>query len=139
MLTSCQRRVYLYGAISVHNSLADLRQDGTAASSASNRCFYNGSAKTLIEIINEIPGLSIRHFQRATGGGNRTSPRDLLQHGDLARADLASGWQINPDAEPVARAGRFRELTGTLRHGGQQTTLTGTLRHDGQQTTPTVY
>jgi hypothetical protein len=70
MLTSCQRRVYLYGAISVHNSLADLRQDGTAASSASNRCLYNGSAKTSIEIINEVPGLPIRQFQRATGGGN---------------------------------------------------------------------
>jgi hypothetical protein len=56
MLTSYQRRIYLYGAISVH----------------------------------EIPGLPIRQFQRATGGGNRAGPRDLLQHGDLARADLAS-------------------------------------------------
>ena len=70
MLTSCQRRVHLYGAISVHNSLADLRQDGTAAPGASSRCLYNGSAKTLIEIINEIPGPPIRQFQRATGGGN---------------------------------------------------------------------
>jgi hypothetical protein len=121
MLTSCQRRVYLYGAISVHNSLADLRQDGAAATGASNRHLYNGSAKTLIESINEIPSLPIRHFKRATGGGNRTGPRDLLQHGDLARADLASGGQINPDAEPVARAGRLRELTRTLRHDGQQT------------------
>ena len=69
----------------------------------------------------------------------RKDGANLARDGDLARADLASGWQINPDAEPVARAGRFRELTGTLRHGGQQTTLTGTLRHDGQQTTPTVY
>ena len=66
MLTSCQHRVYLNSAISVHNSLADLRQDGTAASSASDRCLYNGSAKTLIEIVNEVPGLPIRHFQRAT-------------------------------------------------------------------------
>jgi hypothetical protein len=106
MLTSCLRRVYLDGAIRVHNNLADLCQDGTAASSASNRCLYNGSAKTSIEIINEVPSLPIRHFKRATGGGNRTGPRDLLQHGDLARADLASGCQINPDAEPVARAGR---------------------------------
>ncbi len=70
MLTSCHRRVYLYGAISVHNSFADLRQDGTAAPGASSRCLYNGSAKTLIEIINEIPGPPIRQFQRATGGGN---------------------------------------------------------------------
>ena len=46
----------IYGAISVHNSLADLRQDGTAATGASNRCLYNGSAKTLIELINEVPG-----------------------------------------------------------------------------------
>jgi hypothetical protein len=116
----CQRRIYLYGAINVHNSLADLRQDGTAANSASNRCLYNGSAKTLIEIINEVPGLPIRHFQRATGGGNRTGPRDLRQHGDLARADLASGGKINLDAEPVARTGCSRELTRTPRHDGQQ-------------------
>jgi hypothetical protein len=132
MLTSCQRRGYLYGAISFHNSRPDFRQDGTAATTASSRRLYNRSAKTLIEFINEVPGLSIRQFQRATGGGNRASPRDLLQHGDLARADLTSGWQINPDAEPVARAARFRELMGTLRYDGQQTTLTGTLRHDGQ-------
>ena len=52
MLTSCQRRVHLYGAISVHNSLADLRQDGTAATAASSCCRYNGSAKTLIESVN---------------------------------------------------------------------------------------
>ncbi len=109
MLTSGQRRVHLYGAISVHNGLADLRQDSTAATGASNRCLYNGSAKTLIEIINEVPGLPIRQFQRATGGKNRAGPRDLLQHGDLAGADLASGCQFNPDAEPVARAGRFRD------------------------------
>ena len=59
MLTSCQRRGYLYGAISVHNSLADLRQGGTAAPAASSRCLYNGSAKTLIETKNEVPGLPI--------------------------------------------------------------------------------
>jgi hypothetical protein len=44
------------------------------------------------------------------------------QHGDFARADLASGCHINPDAVPVARVGRFRELTGTLRHDSRQTT-----------------
>jgi hypothetical protein len=108
MLTSCQRRIYLYGAISVHDSLADLRQDGTAAPGASSRCLYNGSAKTLIEIINEIPGPPIRQLQRATGGRNRAGPRDLLQHGDLAWADPATGCQFNPDAEPVASTGCIR-------------------------------
>ena len=71
MSARCQRRGYLYGAISVHNSLADLRQGGTPATAAALRCLYNGSAKTLIETINEVPGLPVRHFQRATGGGAR--------------------------------------------------------------------
>ena len=102
-----------YGAISVHNSLADLRQDGAAATGASNRCLYNGSAKTLIEIMNEVPSLPIRYSNWSDRRRNRNGPRDLLQHGSCPGRSCP-GCQINPDAEPVARVGRFRELTGTL-------------------------
>jgi hypothetical protein len=69
MLTSYQRRVYLYGAIGVHNSLADLRQDAPP------------------------PHRPSRFLQRQRGE-NRAVPRDLLQDDDLARADFASGCQI---------------------------------------------
>jgi hypothetical protein len=139
MLTSCQRRGYLYGAISFHNRRPDLGQDGTAASSASSHCLYNGSAKTLIEFINEVPGLPIRHFQRATGGGNRAGPCDLLQHGDLARADFASGWQINPDAEPVARASRFRSLRRRFGMTASKPHLRERFGMTAKQTTPKDY
>ncbi len=46
MLPSCQRRVHLYGPISVHNGLAELRQDGTAATAASSHCLPRHSALT---------------------------------------------------------------------------------------------
>jgi hypothetical protein len=62
------------------------------------------------------------NFSVRAAARNRAGSRDLLQNGDLARADPASGCLIDPHAEPVARAGCIEELTRTLWHDSQQTT-----------------
>jgi hypothetical protein len=126
MLTSCQRRVYLYGAISVHNSLADLRQDGAAATGASNRCLYNGSAKTLIEIINEVPGLPIRQFQR--GPAAEIEPVRAI----CSSTAILPGPILPPDGRSILMLSRSPALAASEN-------LRGRFGRTAQQTAPKVY
>jgi hypothetical protein len=116
MFTRCNGCVHLQGAIMVHHSSSSLGEKSTAPTATTGCRLDNLGSQALIEILDQFPRPPIGHPQRPASSGNRARLGNFLQYRDLARTDLSTARQIDPNAEPITSFGRFGGFGGPPHH-----------------------
>src|SRR5580698_8136827 len=101
-----------------HDSLAQRREAGAAASGAPGRGLDQGPAEGLFEGFQEQPGLAVAHLHPGRRLADRAGARDQFEQADLARPERRAVVEIDADAELGYGRTRTAHSNLAFREGG---------------------